>query len=326
MRAIITAAAHYLPDKILDNKAFESMVDTTNDWIVARTGIKERRMVAKNQATSDMAAIVGKQLLEKTGTRPEEVDVIVLATVTPDHVVPSAAALIQAKIGAKNAWGFDLNGACSGFLYALEVGAKLASSGSYRKVMVLGTDTMSSIVDYQDRNTCVLFGDGAGGVLLEPSDDTQSGILDSLLHTDGTGGSSLIIPAGGSREPASQETVAERRHYVRQDGKTVFKFAVKGMAQVSEEILARNNFSGNDVAMFIPHQANRRIIEAAAERCGISLDKTCLNIERFGNTTAATIPIGISEAWTEGRIKRGDLLLLAAFGAGFTWGSVLVRL
>ena len=271
-----------------------------------------------------MATRVARQLLERSQTSPEAIDTIIVATVTPDMFFPSTAALVQANIGAKNAWGFDLSGACTGFLYALDTGARLIESGRYQKVMVIGVDTMSSIVDYTDRNTCVLFGDGAGGVLLEPSPN-EEGIIDSILHLDGTGGEYLFMRGGGSLHPASHETVEKRMHYIYQDGKTVYKFAVKGMANVSAEILERNGFTGRDVKLFIPHQANKRIIEATAKRCQFTDDQMLINIDKYGNTTAATIPIGMDEALENRRLEKGDLLLLAAFGAGFSWGSILIR-
>jgi len=324
MKATITATGRYLPDHVLTNLDLEKIVETSDEWIRTRTGISERRVVAKGQASSDMATRVARQLLERSQTSPEAIDTIIVATVTPDMFFPSTAALVQANIGAKNAWGFDLSGACTGFLYALDTGARLIESGRYQKVMVIGVDTMSSIVDYTDRNTCVLFGDGAGGVLLEPSPN-EEGIIDSILHLDGTGGEYLFMRGGGSLHPASHETVEKRMHYIYQDGKTVYKFAVKGMANVSAEILERNGFTGRDVKLFIPHQANKRIIEATAKRCQFTDDQMLINIDKYGNTTAATIPIGMDEALENRRLEKGDLLLLAAFGAGFSWGSILIR-
>lgn len=324
MNAKLTATAHYVPERVMTNFELEKLVDTSDEWIQSRTGISQRHIVAENEATSDMSTRVAEQLLEKRGISAEEIDVIIVCTMTPDHCAPSSAALVQKNIGASNAWGFDLSGACTGYIYGLETGSKLVSSGKYNKVMVIGVDTMTSILDFTDRNTCVLFGDGAGGAILEPT-DSDSGILDSILHMDGCGGEHLYIPAGGSRIPASVDSVENREHFVKQDGKKVFKFAVKGMADVSERILKKNNITGDDIKLFIPHQANKRIIDAAAERCNLTEDKVLINIDRFGNTTAGTIPIGMSEAVNDGRIQDGDYVLLAAFGAGFTWGSILLK-
>jgi len=324
VKATITASARYLPERILTNSDLEKMVDTSDEWIRTRTGIVERHIVAEGQASSHMATHVANTLLERSGSDPTEIEIIIVATVTPDMLFPATAALVQRNIGAANAWGFDLSGACTGFLYALETGSRLIESGGYKKVMVIGVDTMSSILDFTDRNTCVLFGDGAGGVLLEPSSNSY-GFIDSILHTDGSGGEYLLMPGGGSLHPPTHETVDKRMHYIRQDGKIVFKFAVKGMAEVCAEILDRNGISGKDVKLFVPHQANKRIIDAAAKRCGLTDDQVLININKYGNTTAATIPIGLDEAVEEKRLKTGDLLLLAAFGAGFTWGSMLFR-
>jgi len=324
VNAKITATAHYLPKRVLTNAELEKMVDTSDEWIRSRTGISERHIVAENEASSDMATEVAKALLKKRGISGNDVDVIIIATVTPDHFTPSTAALVQINIEAENAWGFDLNAACTGYLYALETGNKLVSSGAYNNVMVIGVDAMSSILDFTDRDTCVLFGDGAGGSILEPTNN-EAGILDSILHMDGSGGKNLIVPGGGSRLPPTIETVKRRKHYIRQDGKTIFKFAVKGMADVAERILINNRMSGDDIDLFIPHQANKRIIDATSDRCGVNKDKVLINIDRVGNTTAGTIPIGMSEAVNDGRIKDGDFILLAAFGAGFTWGSILIK-
>lgn len=308
----------------MTNFDLEKIVDTSDEWIRSRTGIATRHLVAEGEATAAMGTHVARELLEKSGTRPEEVDAIIVGTVTPDMLFPSTAALIQNNIGASHAWGYDLSGACSGFLFALESGVRLVESGKYKKVLVIGGDTMSSILDYTDRNTCVLFGDGAGGVLLEPSTD-ESGIIDSILRIDGSGGPYLNMPAGGSLHPASHDTVDKRMHYIHQDGKAVFKFAVKGMAEISAEVLEKHGFSGSDIKLYIPHQANKRIIDAAAKRCGLTADQVLINIDKYGNTTAGTIPIGISEACDDGILEKGDLVLLAAFGAGFTWGSILIR-
>ena len=324
MKATITTTAQYLPERTLSNQELEKMVDTTNEWILSRTGIENRHLVKEGEATSDMGTQIAKRLLEKSGKSPEEIDLILVATSTPDFPVVSTAALIQDKIGAINAWGYDIVAACTGFVYAMETGSKLVESGQYKCVIVIGSDTMSSIIDYTDRNTCVIFGDGGGGVILEPTEN-ENGILDAILHTDGSGHKYLTVPAGGSLNPASQKTIDNKMHYVYQDGKTVFKFAVKNMADVSKQILDKNKLIGSDIKLFIPHQANKRIIDAAAKRCGIKDEQVLVNINKYGNTTAGTIPIALNEAVESGRLVEGDLLLLAAFGGGFTWGSMLIR-
>ena len=324
MKATITATAKYLPQKTLSNQELEKMVDTSNEWILSRTGIENRHIVSDGEATSDMCSQIANQLLEKSGKSAEDIDLILVATSTPDFLVVSTAALVQDKIGAKNAWGYDIVAACTGFVYAMETGAKFIESGSYNNVIVIGADTMSSIIDYTDRNTCVIFGDGGGGVLLEPTKE-ETGIIDSILHIDGSGHKYLTVPAGGSANPASKETLDNKMHYVYQDGKTVYKFAVKNMANVSKEILDNNKLHGSDVKLFIPHQANRRIIDAAAKRCGLKDNQVLVNINKYGNTTAGTIPIALDEAVETGRLSKNDLLLLAAFGGGFTWGSMLIR-
>lgn len=324
MKAKITATAKYLPKKTLTNIDLEKMIDTTNEWILSRTGIEKRHLVEKGEATSDMCKNVAKELLKKSNKSPEEIDLILVATSTPDYPVVSTAALVQDKIGATNAWGYDIVAACTGFVYAMETGAKFVESGKYKNVIVIGADTMSSIIDYTDRNTCVIFGDGGGGVLLEQSDD-DSGVLDSLLYADGSGYQYLTVPAGGSLNPASKATVDKGMHYVFQDGKTVFKFAVKNMAEVSKEILDKNDLTGKDVKLFIPHQANKRIIDAAADRCGLQSEQVLVNINKYGNTTAGTIPIALDDAVEEKILNKGDILLFAAFGGGFTWGSMLIK-
>ena len=324
MNAKITATAHNTPEKIMTNHDLEKLVDTSDEWIRSRTGITQRHVVGENEASSDISTRIAETLMEKRGISADEIDVIIVGTVTPDYFTPSTAALIQKNIGATNAWGFDLSAACSGYIYGLETGATFIRSGQYNKVMVIGVDTMTSILDFKDRDTCVIFGDGGGGTILE-STQNDTGILDSILHMDGNGGEYLIIPGGGSRIPATVESVKSRQHFIKQDGKTVYKFAVRGMADVSEEILSRNNLSGEDIALFIPHQANKRIIDAAAERCGISSEKVLINIDRYGNTTAGTIPIAMNEAVENNQIKDGDYILLASFGAGFTWGSILIK-
>jgi len=324
MKAKITATARYLPKRTLTNFDLEKMVDTTDEWIRSRTGIENRHIVAEGEATSDMGTQIAKQLLARSEKSAEDIDLILVATSTPDFPVVSTAALVQDKIGAANAWGFDIVAACTGFVYAMETGSKMIESGQYKNVIVIGADTMSSIIDYTDRNTCIIFGDGGGGVLLEPSEN-EHGVLDSILHTDGSGSKYLTVPAGGSLHPASIDTVEKKMHYVYQDGKTVYKFAVKNMAKVSKQILDKNGLKGEDIKLFIPHQANKRIIDAAAERCGLQKDQVFVNINRYGNTTAGTIPLAIDEAVEMNLLAEGDLLLLAAFGGGFTWGSMLIR-
>ena len=307
----------------MTNFDLEKIVDTSDNWIKTRTGINQRHIVSENEASSDISTKIAYKLLRKSGVRANEIDAIIVGTVTPDHLTPSTASIVQKNIDAKNAWGFDLSAACSGFIFGLETGASLIQSGRYKNVIVIGVDTMTSILDYKDRDTCVIFGDGGGGVLLQPS--TDNGIIDSLLKMDGSGGKYLIIPGGGSKIPASVDSVKNRDHYIKQDGKTVFKYAVRGMANVSAEILNNNNLTGDDIALFIPHQANKRIIDAAAEKCGISKEKVLINIDNYGNTTAGTIPIALSEAVDDGKIENGDYILLSSFGAGFTWGSILIR-
>ena len=322
-RAAITAVGHYVPEGRLTNADLERMVETNDEWIVSRTGIRERRVLREpGKATSFMATEAARRCLDKRGIGPEEVDLIVVATVTPDMVFPATACLVQAELGATRAWGFDLGAACSGFLFALTTGAQFVASGKHRRVLVIGADKMSAIVDPQDRNTVILFGDGAGAVLLEP-DTEGNGLLDSVEYVDGRGVESLYMKAGGSLHPATHETVSQRLHYAYQDGKTVFKSAVVGMADVSAEILQRNGLTGDDVRFLVPHQANLRIISATADRMGIGMDKVMVNIERYGNTTAATIPLCLSE-W-EPQLRKGDNLVLAAFGGGFTWGAALVK-
>lgn len=324
-RAKITAVSHYLPERRLTNQELEKIVDTSDQWIVERTGIRERRVVAKGQATSDLGAAAAKRLLEQRGMDASEIELIIVATVTPDMFFPSSACLVQMKIGANRAWGFDLSGACSGFVYALATGAQFIASGTHKKVLVIGADVMTSIIDFHDRATCVLFGDGAGAVLLEPAEEGEQGIIDFILRCDGGGGQFLYMPAGGSLNPASPETVAKNMHYVHQDGRNVFKFAVRGMADISEQIMARHGLSVSDLKLYIPHQANLRIIKAAVEKMGLHESQVAVNIDRYANTTAGTIPICLSEAVESKQVQRKDLILLASFGAGFTWGSLLLR-
>jgi 3-oxoacyl-[acyl-carrier-protein] synthase-3 len=321
--AAITAVGGYVPEDKLTNADLEKMVDTNDEWIRTRTGVEERRILKDpTKATSDMVVEAVKELCKKRGIDPLEIDAMVIGTVTPDMIFPSTANLACHKLGAKNAWGYDLLAACSGFLYALTSGVTLIESGRYKKVVVVGADKMSSIVDYSDRATCILFGDGAGAVLLEPNTEGY-GVQDSILRSDGTGAPYLHMKAGGSLRPASAETVANKEHFAYQEGQPVFKYAVKGMADVSAELLERNNMSGADIAWLVPHQANKRIIDATADRIGLSYDKVMLNIQRYGNTTAATIPLCLWD-W-EKQLKKGDNLVLAAFGGGFTWGATLVK-
>lgn len=321
--AAITAVGAYVPETKLTNADLEKMVDTNDEWIKTRTGISERRILREpGKATSDLGAPAIQNLLQKRNLDPKEIDCIICATVTPDMVFPATANIIADKIGATNAWGFDLNAACSGFLYALTTGASFIESGRYKKVVIVGADKMSAIVDYTDRNTCVLFGDASAAVLLEPNEEGL-GVLDSLLRSDGSGRDYLHMKAGGSLKPSSIETVTAKEHYAYQEGKTVFKFAVKGMADVSAELMEKNNLIGDDIAWLVPHQANLRIIDATAERMGVSKDKVMINIQKYGNTTAATIPLCLWE-W-ESQLKKGDNIVLAAFGGGFTWGATWVK-
>lgn len=321
--AAITALGAYVPDDKLTNADLAKMVDTNDEWIQSRTGIKERRILkGEGLGTSDMVVPAVKQVCEKRGISPEDIDCVIVATVTPDMMFPSTANLVCHKIGARHAFGFDLLAACSGFLYALTMGASLIESGRYRRVVVCGADKMSSIIDYTDRTTCILFGDGAGAVLLEPNIEGY-GVLDSILRSDGSGGKYLNMKAGGSLRPASIETVTNKEHFAYQEGQAVFKFAVVGMADVSYELMERNNLTADDIAWLVPHQANKRIIDATARRMGIDDSKVMLNIENYGNTTAATIPLCLWDYRKE--INKGDNLVLAAFGGGFTWGATLVK-
>ena len=318
--AVITALGMYAPDKILDNAYFEKIVDTNDEWIRTRTGIKERRKLEEG-ATSDLATRAAQDLINTHNVDPNEIDAIIVATITPDMFFPATACLVQNNLGIKNAWGFDLSAACSGFLFAYQTGASLVESGAYKKVLIIGADKMSTITDYTDRNNCILFGDAGAAILLEPSEDLSLGLQDSLLRIDGSGKESLYIKGGGSLYPANHETVDKGYHFLFQDGKAVFKVAVKGMADISYEIMQKNNLKSDDIAYLVPHQANMRIISATAERMGLSMDKVMVNIDKYGNTTAATIPLCLVEYYRAGKIKKGDKLILAAFGAGYTWGS-----
>jgi 3-oxoacyl-[acyl-carrier-protein] synthase-3 len=323
LNAKITGVGMYVPDEVLDNKYFESIVDTTDEWITTRTGIKERRIL-RDGATSDLATKAVEDLLRSTNTKAEEIDTIIVATVTPDMFFPATACLIQDRIGAKNAWGFDLSAACSGFLFALQTGASLVQSGR-QKVVVVGADKMSSITDYEDRNNCILFGDAASAVMLEPNDDPNYGIIDSILNCDGSGKNALYMEGGGSLNPPTHETVDQKMHYLYQDGRAVFKVAVTGMADVAVEIMNKHNLKSEDVAYLVPHQANWRIIDATAKRMGLANEQVMMNIDKYGNTTAATIPLCLTEYYRDGKVKKGDNLILAAFGAGFTWGSIYLK-
>jgi 3-oxoacyl-[acyl-carrier-protein] synthase III len=325
VRAKISSVGAYVPPRLLTNADLEKMVATNDQWIVERTGIRERHLVDKGVATSDLAVEAAKKCLAARGVAASEIEVIIVATVTPDMMFPATACLVQDKLGAKGAWGFDLSAACSGFPYALQVGAKLIESGMHKKVLVIGADVMSSIIDYTDRATCVIFGDGAGAVLLEPCDDGEVGLVDYWHEIDGSGAHSLNMPGGGSLNPTTAETVEKKMHYVHQDGQAVYKFAVRKMAEAAEIVLKRNGVTGKDLSCFIPHQANKRIILSTAERLGMAEDSVVINIDRFGNTTAATIPLAMQTALEDKRLKKGDLVLLASVGAGFTVGATLLR-
>ncbi|HLN04505.1 MAG TPA: beta-ketoacyl-ACP synthase III [Bryobacteraceae bacterium] len=324
----ISALGCYVPERVLTNQDLEKMVETTDEWILTRTGIAERHIAAPEVATSDLAVEAARRALEQRGLNAAELNAILVCTVTPDMFFPSTACLVQDRLGAKGAWGFDLIAACSGFIYGLTTAAHLVGAGTHEKVLVIGSDTMSRIIDYTDRNTCILFGDGAGAMLvepLEPHEDQRLGFLDFLGEIDGSGGDYLKMPAGGSRMPASVESVEKRLHYVHQDGQQVFKYAVRKMYEVCNQILERNGLSAKDVAVLIPHQANRRIITATAERLGLACDKVIINIDRYGNTTAGTIPLATRDAIESGRLKKGDLVLFSVVGAGYTVGASLWR-
>ncbi len=323
--AKISALGCFVPPQILTNEDLSHMVETNDTWILERTGIRERHIADKGVATSDMAVAAAREALASRGIEASELDAILLCTVTPDMLFPSTACLVQNQLGAAGAWGFDLVAACSGFLYGMTVAAHLVSGGTHRKVLVIGADTMSRIIDYTDRSTCVLFGDGAGAFLIEPSDDSNEGFIGHLNEIDGSGAPFLRMPAGGSRLPASAETVAQRLHYVKQEGGQVFKFAVRKMYELCEKLLERHGFSPSDVSLLIPHQANKRIITATAERLGLPDEKVVMNLDKYGNTTAGTIPLATRDAVEQGRLKKGDLVLFAAVGAGYTAGAILWR-
>ena len=324
-RAKISALGTFVPPRLLTNEDLEKMVETNHDWIMERTGIKERHLVEKGVATSDLAVEAAKKALAERGLLPTDIEAIIVATVTPDMFFPSTACLVQNKLGAKRVWGFDLSAACSAFLFALQSGSQFIATGTHKRVMVIGADVMSSIIDYTDRATCVIFGDGAGAVILEAAEDDALGILDFIHEIDGSGACSLYMPGGGSLNPSTHDTVDKKMHFVHQDGQAVFKYAVKKMAELCEKILERNGLQGSDIKAFIPHQANKRIITATAERVGLDPSTVIINIDRFGNTTAATIPLAMQTAREEGKLKKGDLVLLASVGAGFTVGATLLR-
>ena len=320
----ISGLATYVPPRLLTNKDLEKLVNTSDEWILQRTGIRERHVVEPGVGTSDLAAIAARAAIAQAGLTPQDIDFIVVGTTTPDMMFPSTACLVQEKIGATKAWGFDLGAACSGFTYALTTAAHMVAAGTHTHALAIGADVMSSIIDYTDRSTCVLFGDGAGAVVVSPATD-GCGIIDFTHEVDGSGGDALCMPAGGSLKPASHETVDQRLHYVKQDGQAVFRFAVRKTEEICARIMARNNVTGQDIDLFVSHQANRRIIMSAAERLGLPPEKVVINIEKYGNTTAGTIPLALTEAVTDGRLKKGNLVLLASVGAGFTVGSILLR-
>ncbi|HZR31885.1 MAG TPA: beta-ketoacyl-ACP synthase III [Terriglobales bacterium] len=325
LRAKITALGTYVPPRLLTNHDLEKMVETSDQWIFERTGIRERHIVDKGVATSDLAVKAACRALAERGLATDQIGAIIVATVTPDMFFPSTACVVQHKLGAKGTWGFDLSAACSAFIYALQTGAQFISTGAHKTVLVIGADAMSSIIDYTDRATCVIFGDGAGAVLLEPSEDDATGIIDFIHEVDGSGGCALYMPGGGSLNPATHETVDKKMHYVHQDGQAVFKFAVRKQADICERLLERNNLKGSDIDVFIPHQANKRIITATAERLSLRPESVIINIDRYGNTTAGTIPLAMDSARQEGKLKKGSLVMLASVGAGFTVGATLLR-
>jgi len=325
VRVKISALGTYVPPRILSNADLEKMVETSNDWILERTGIRERHLVDKGVATSDLAAEAGRKALAQRGIAASDLDAILVATVTPDMFFPSTACLVQHKLAAQGVWGFDLSAACSAFLYALQTGAQYVATGMHKKVMVIGSDVMSSIIDYTDRATCVIFGDGAGAVILEPAEEDGLGLIDFVHEVDGSGAQSLYMPGGGSLNPSSRETIEKKMHYVHQDGQAVFKFAVRKQTELCEKLLKRNGLKGSDIDAFIPHQANRRIIMATADRLGMRPESIIVNIDRYGNTTAGTIPLAMGTAIEEGKLKKGNLVMLASVGAGFTVGATLLR-
>jgi len=325
IRAKISALGTYVPPRLLTNADLERMVDTNNEWILSRVGIRERHIVDPGVATSDLAVEASKKALQQRGLAPADIELIVLGTVTPDMLFPSTACVVQNKLGAKGAWGFDLSAACSAFVYSLQVGAQFIATGAHKRVLAIGSDVMSSIIDYTDRATCVIFGDGAGAAMLEPAENDGEGFVDFIHEVDGSGGQFLYMPGGGSLHPSSKETVANKMHYVHQDGQQVFKFAVRKQTELCLKLLERNGLNGSDIDVFIPHQANLRIINATAERLGLRNGNVIINIDRYGNTTAATIPLAMNTAIEEGKLKKGSLVMLASVGAGFTVGATLLR-
>ena len=325
VRVKISALGAYVPPRLLTNTDLEKMVETSDQWITERTGIRERHIVDKGVATSDLAVEAAKKALAQRGIEPSDLDAILVGTVTPDMFFPSTACLVQNKLGAKGVWGFDLSAACSAFLYALQVGTQFVATGAHKRVMVIGADVMSSIIDYTDRATCIIFGDGAGAVILEPAENDSLGMIDFIHEVDGSGGCSLYMPGGGSLNPSTHETVDQKMHYVHQDGQAVFKFAVRKQTELCEKILERNGIKASDIDVFVAHQANKRIINATADRLGLRPESVVINIDRYGNTTAGTIPLAMDTARQEGKLKKGDLVLLASVGAGFTVGATLLR-
>ena len=325
IRAKISALGTYVPPRLLTNADLERMVDTNNEWIMSRVGIRERHIAEKGVASSDLAVEASRKALAQRGMEPSQIEAIVLGTVTPDMFFPSTACVVQDKLGAKGAWGFDLSAACSAFLYSLQVGAQFIASGAHKRVLAIGADVMSSIIDYTDRATCVIFGDGAGAAILEPAENDSEGLIDFIHEVDGSGGQFLYMPGGGSLHPTSKETIAKKMHYVHQDGQQVFKFAVRKQTELCLRLLDRNGLKGSDIDVFIPHQANLRIINATAERLGLRPESVIINIDRYGNTTAGTIPLAMGTAIEEGKLKKGSLVLLASVGAGFTVGATLLR-
>jgi 3-oxoacyl-[acyl-carrier-protein] synthase III len=325
IRAKISALGTYVPPRLLTNADLERMVDTNHEWIMARVGIRERHVVEKGVPTSDLAVEASRKALALRGLNPSDIEAIIVGTVTPDMLFPSTACVVQEKLGAKGAWGFDLSAACSAFLYSVQVGAQFIASGAHRRVLAIGADVMSSIIDYTDRATCVIFGDGAGAALLEPAENDSEGLIDFIHEVDGSGGQYLYMPGGGSLHPTSKETIAKRMHYVHQDGQQVFKFAVRKQTELCLKLLERNGLKGSDIDVFIPHQANLRIINATADRLGLKPESIVVNIDRYGNTTAGTVPLAMNTAIEEGKLKKGSLVLLASVGAGFTVGATLLR-
>jgi 3-oxoacyl-[acyl-carrier-protein] synthase-3 len=325
MRAIISGVGHYTPERKLTNKDLEETLDTDDEWITTRTGIKERRLLDQDKGTSYMAVKAAEAVLEQADVSASQIDMILVATTTPDMLFPSTASIVQNELKAQNCWGFDLVAGCSGFVFALATASQFIETGRHKKILVIGADKMSSIIDYDDRNSCILFGDGAGAILMEPSNDDELGVQDFMFHTDGSGGRYLYMEAGGSLYPATHETVEKKMHYLVQDGKTVFKYAVTEMTETSKKLMEKNGMTHEDINLLIPHQANQRIIDSVAEKLSLRKDQVVSNIEKYGNTTAGTIPIAMSEAYKEGRISKGDQIIISAFGTGFSWGSLLFK-